>query len=197
MEQLIAALERLSCADACRLLYGAYQHLLDLTADAPSATQSGLRRLRQGHAETLLFAVKKILEEQEEVRCVLAGRHAHEGKSQRETLVNELQQFLYWSCLLAVGRGVAYETLHLPDFLERGLNGQDPTKREVDEGGLSEAAILRRAAARVGRAVAEFNAAHPEEAAIDVREVALADLRQMAGKEYLRGYLQAQLTRKN
>jgi hypothetical protein len=132
-----------------------------------------------------------MLEEQEEVRLVLAGRHTHEGKPLRETLLNELQQFLYWPCLIAVGRGVAYEVVRLPEFLERGLSGQEPAKQEVDEGGSSEAAILRRAAASAGRAIADFNPAHPECPPVQAREVFLADLRQMAGKDHLRAYLRS------
>jgi hypothetical protein len=188
--ELTAALERLSCADAARLLYGAYEYLRDLPHEVPSATQALLRQLGKGEAEALLFAVKKMLEEQEEVRLVLAGRHTHEGQSRRETLINELQQFLYWPCLIAVGRGVPYEVIRLPEFLERGLNGQEPAKQDVDEGGLSEAAILRRVAASAGRAIAEFNAAHAELPPVTAREIVLADLRQMAGKDHLRAYLQ-------
>jgi hypothetical protein len=187
--ELTAALERLSCADAFRLLYGAYQYLRELPEVVPSSTQALLRQLRQGEAQTLLFAVKKMLEEQEEVRLAVAGRHTHPGKSQRETLVNELQQFLYWPCLIAAGRGVPGEVLRTAEFLERGAKGQEPAKREVDYGGLSEVAVLRRAAVSAGRAVAEFNATHPEVPAIETREVILADLRQMAGKDYLKDYL--------
>ena len=84
--ELTAALERLSCADAFRLLYGAYQYLRELPEVVPSSTQALLRQLRQGEAQTLLFAVKKMLEEQEEVRLAVArqGLHARRLRSTPE-----------------------------------------------------------------------------------------------------------------
>jgi hypothetical protein len=192
MEDLTAVLERLSCEDAFRLLYGAYDYLGQLPADVHSATRSLLERLEDDEPEAILQCVQKMLEEQEEVRLVLAGRHAHPGQSPRQTLVNELQQTLYWPLLIAVARAVPYETLRLPDFLRAGLEDRGPSKKETAGAAQAEAVILRRAAVAAGRAIAEFNRQHPDQA-IDPREPALADLRQMATKEYMLPHLRARL----
>ncbi len=189
-DELSAALERLSLEEAFRLLYGAYEYLARLEEDVRSSTRDLLRRLRAGEAEAVLLCVKKMLEEQDEVRLVLAGRHAHDGQSPRETLVNELQQLVYWPCLIAAGRGVAAEEVRFADFLSAGQSGRDSGKAEYDDGP-GEVAILRRALAAAGRAVASFNGQHPEGPHIDLREIALADLRQMAARDYLRPYLTA------
>jgi hypothetical protein len=189
-DELTAALARLPCEDAFRLMYGAYVYLAGLEGPVPSSTHSLLRRVRDGQADAVLFCLKKMLEEQEEVRLTLAGRHCHEGRTVRQTLVNELQQLLYWPCLIAAGRGADYEAVRLPFFLAQGLAGREPTKGEFDDTGRDEVAVLRRAAVAVGRAVAEHNAGE-RGAAIEVREVALADLVQMAAREYLVPYLSA------
>jgi hypothetical protein len=191
--ELSAALERLSAEEAFRLVFGAYGHLARLGEDVRSTTRDVLRRLAAGEAATVLACWKKVLEEQDEVRLVLAGRHAHVGQTPRQTLVNELQQLVYWSCLPAVARGLDANAVRFTDFLTAGLTGREPTKGDYDDGG-SELAILRRALAAVGRAVAAFDNSHPDAAPVEVREVALADLRQMAGREYLADYLRAAMS---
>jgi hypothetical protein len=186
---LIGRLERLPADEAFRLAYGAYLHLAGLGDEVKSFTRQLLRRVRAGEAEAVLYCVRKMLEEQDEVRQVIAGTHRHEGQSARETAVNEVQQMLYWPTLIAAGRGVAFEAVRWMEFLGAGLAGREPSKEDYEEGGRDEAAVLRRALTAAGRAVAEFNQRDPAGPAIEAREVALADLRQMAGKEYLASYL--------
>lgn len=191
--ELSAALEALSLGDALRLMYGAYCHLGRLEGEVASSTRGLLRRVKNGEPGAFVFCLKKMLEEQEEVRLTLAGKHRHEGQSPRATMVNELQQLIYWPCLLVAGTDVPYEVIEAPAFLEAGLSGRDPAKREVDAGGRDEVAIFRRALAGAGRAVAEFNGGRLALPPIEPREVPLADLRQMAGKDYLIPYLRAEL----
>jgi hypothetical protein len=186
--ELTAALERLSPEEAFRLAFRAYQHLAGQEGDFGSATHGLLRRLSAGEAEAVLVCVKKMLEEHDEVRLVLAGRHGHAGLSPRETLINELHQLLYWPSLIAAARGVAAEEVRFANFLTAGANGREPDKGEYEAGGRAEMAVLRRTLTAAGRAIAAFNREHGGRA-IEPREVALADLRQMATKEYLAAYL--------
>jgi hypothetical protein len=190
--ELTAALERLGAEEAFRLMYGAYLHLARLEGEVASATVALLRRLRAGEAAAVLHCVKKMLEEQDEVRRVLAGEHRHEGQTARQTLVNELQQMVYWSALTAAARGIEAEVIRLADFLTAGVEGREPDKAAFEEGGHAEVVILRRTLTAAGRALAAFNRAHPAEA-VEPREVAMADLRQMAERDYLSGHLSAAL----
>jgi hypothetical protein len=191
-DRLIAALAALSTEEAFGLLYSAYEYLGQSGAEAASFTARVIARLRAGDMDTLLLCLRKLLEEQDELHGVLAGEHAHEGQTPRQTLINEAQQSLYWPALLCVARAVPYDEIDMPAFLQRGLAGKRVGKRAFDEGGKSEVAVLRRALVAVGRALAAWAAAHPEEA-VEPTEVAVADLREMAGKDYLRGWLSAQL----
>jgi hypothetical protein len=190
--ELNEALERLSVEEAFLLVYGAYIYLARPEGNFLSSTRELLRRLGAGDVEAVLLCLKKALEEEDEVRRVLAGQHSHEGQAPRDTLVNELQQLLYWPCLIAVGQGVAADAVRFVEFLMAGLSGREPEKSEYEQGMASAGVILRRLAAAAGRAVAAFNQGHPEVRPIELREIVLADLRQMASREYLAAYLRAQ-----
>jgi hypothetical protein len=190
--ELTTALERLGTEEAFRLMYGAYLHLARLEG-AASATAALLHRLQAGEAAAVLYCLKKMLEEQDEVRRVLAGEHRHEGQTARQTLVNELQQMVYWTALPAAAWGIEAEAIRLADFVNAGVEGREPDKVAFEQGGHAEVVILRRALTAAGRALAAFNRARPAEA-VEPREVALADLRQMAERDYLRRHLSVALS---
>lgn len=150
--------------DEFRLLYATYEYLAsEACAGAESSTRRLLEAVRRGDADVMLRCFAKLLEEQAEVDGVIEGRHAHEGQTRRETMLNELQQSLYWAFVLAVGRGVS-----------------------ADEAFAS--GVVHQAMRFVADRVERYNRAHPDEA-ISEREVALADLRQMASRPHLAAFV--------
>jgi hypothetical protein len=143
--------------DEFRTLYAAYQYLAsEGRAGVASSTRGLLEAVWRGDAAVMMRCFAKLLEEQAEVDGVTEGRHSHAGQTGRETMLNECQQSLYWAFVLAVGRGLAFD----------------------------DAVLLHRTMEYVDRCVERFNSAYPGEA-IEAREVALADLRQMATRPYL------------
>jgi hypothetical protein len=193
--ELIDRLEALSLEEAFRLLYGAYCYLARLEAPVPSPTRELLRRLRGGEASAVVYCFKKLLEEHDEVRRVLAGRHAHEGRPLRETLVTELGQVIYWASLLVAAREVPFEELQALAFLDAGGRSPEVGKHEIEAGGRDEVTILRRTMADVGLFLRDFNRTRQGAERVEAREVLLADLRQVARKDYLAPYFQAHLPR--
>lgn len=187
-DKLIHALEKLALEDAFRLLYGAYEYLRDLPGEVQSSSRALLHRIRANDLSAVLYCVRKMLEEQDEARLALEGRHVHEGTSLHETLVNELQQSIYWPLLLCVGRGVNFESVKAGVFLKVGLAYRDPEKSEYEEGKCDEVAVLRRVLVRAGQALTNYNNVHCHR--IDPCEVLLTDLKQMAKKEYMAAYFE-------
>ena len=195
--QLEQSLNGLSADQAFRLLYAAYAHLAaradDVPSpDAPSSTQRLLRRLGRDDTAATLLCVRKMLEERDEVWEVLAGGPRADGLSPRQALVAELTQMLYWPTLLAVGRASQLDASALVSYIDRGRAGDRPAKAEIDRDG-DAAAILHRVLLDAGRALAAFAGAYPDEPPIEPRELALADLGQMAARPYLEDYLRANL----
>jgi hypothetical protein len=174
-ERLRAALEQLDAEQAFRLLYGAYEYLAsDACTGVDSGTRRILERLRGADEAALLSCGCKLIEEHRELKAAEQGNHDHPGQSRRETLINEAQQVLYWATLLVVARGVPFDAT-----LPAGTDSSDGE-------------ILARIRSSVTESVRLYNDRFPDEC-VEVREVALADLRQMAQKDYLLPYLRGRL----
>jgi len=175
---------RESLEEDFRLLYGAYVRLgSEACASVTSGTRHRLLQVRAGDTAVILECTAKLLEEEHEVRLVLAGRHEHEGQSRRQTMTNELVQMRYWPMVLAVGRGVEAGEVEFARFLLAGMRLQEPGKAAFASTGRAEATILRRALFVGGRLLHGYNQSCSSEA-IDPHEIVMADLAQMMAKGY-------------
>jgi hypothetical protein len=182
-DRLTAALERLDAEQAFRLLYAAYEYLAsEACAGRESGTRRMLERLRAGDEEARRRCWLKSQEEQQELEQAREGKHHHPDQTRRETMLNEAQQSLYWVILPAVARGVVFDEVIREGWLPTWTIGAE--RHEV--------VMLAMALHGVARSVQMYNHHFPAEA-IDVREVALADLRQMAEKDYLAAWLRQRL----
>jgi hypothetical protein len=123
----------------------------------------------------------KVVEEHREMRAAERGEHHHPGQSRRETLLNEAQQYLYWATLMALTcRGDLEPT------------GEGPVPMPGPRLDLRGVDLLLPAVREVAEAVRRYNERFPDDN-VDVREVLLVDLRQMAEKDYLAPYLREKL----
>jgi phosphoribosyl-ATP pyrophosphohydrolase len=175
---------RESMEEDFRLLYGVYVRLgSEACASATSTTRHRLLRVRAGDTSVILECTAKLLEEEHEVRLVLAGQHAHEGQTRRQTMINELMQMLYWPLVLAVGRGVQADEVEFARFFLGGMRLQEPGKAAFASTGRAEAAILRRTLFVAGRLLYCYNKTWSSEA-IDPHEIVMADMAQMVAKGY-------------
>jgi len=86
-----------------RAVYGAYQFLRGHDLAAVSATS---RRLREADLPAL---AARLRDEVGELRGVIAGTHGHGGGG--DDVVLEASQCLYWTFVLAVAAGDAYDDL--------------------------------------------------------------------------------------
>jgi hypothetical protein len=167
-DRLRAALERLDAEQAFRLRYGAYEYLAsEACAGVDSGTRRLLDRLRREDEAARMNCALKLQEERRELREAEQGEHRHPGQTRRETLLNEAQQVLYWATLPVVATG-----------------GSNPEPHGAD--------LLATALQRVAETVRLYNEHFPGDK-VELREVALADLRQMAEKDYLAPYLREKL----
>jgi hypothetical protein len=183
-ERLTEALERLDAEQAFRLLYAAYEYLAsEACAGVDSGTRRLLARLRGGDAEALSCCLAKWEEEQKEAHGALEGRHRHADQTSRQTMLNELQQWIYWAILPAVAQGGTFDDM----IREAWLPSSAPGREQLS--GLNRLAGTLNGAATL---VHHYNLRYPADR-IDVREVALADLRQMVQKEYLASWLRERL----
>ncbi len=183
-DRLIEALEHLDAEQAFRLVYAAYEYLAsEACVGADSSTRRLLERLRAGDEEALRHCRTKGTEERKELQAARQGNHHHEGQSRRETMLNEAQQSLYWTFLPVAARGVPFEEVIREGWLPTA-EPSDPERGDIQ--------LLALAIQNVALSVQVYNRRFPAER-IDVREVALADLRQMAKKDYLATWLRRRL----
>src|SRR5262249_57172084 len=84
------------------------------------------------------------------------------------------------------------DAIQFTDFLNAGVEGREPDKAAFEQGDHAEVVLLRRTLTAAGRALTAFNRPWPGEA-VEPREIALADLRQMAERDYLSSHLSAAL----
>jgi phosphoribosyl-ATP pyrophosphohydrolase len=91
--------------------YELYERIRDddkITSDI-SNTKKLILKLMQNDNKTKEYCIKKMLEEEKEVKDAIEGKHFHQNMTKREILVNEISQYIYWQTVIAVSQKVKYE----------------------------------------------------------------------------------------
>jgi len=184
--------------DAFRIMFGAYEFLRDLSESPGSGPYDLLKKISEGDPETIINCYVKMREEQDETHHAIAGTHLDEGYTQRENVINEAEQSIYWSGLVVVGRRAEYNAVELPRFIYMGFEGAYPIDvpkaewKSGVEGSPTEKTVVafRRSLVTAGRYLHDFNERWGSElGSIEPRDLAVWDLRQMAERKYLQPFL--------
>lgn len=118
-----------------RAVYGAYQFLRDHDLAAISSTS---RRLHEADLPALAARVR---DEVGELRGVIEGTHGHGGGA--DDIVLEASQCLYWTFVLAVAAGDAYQDL-LPHLVLTGTADDAGAVTVLDDAARRDTRITRR-----------------------------------------------------
>lgn len=189
--QFITDLRKLSLKDLFEINYKMYEHLRDNDFSESGSSQL-MRKIMQGdYSHSISKCMRKMKEEQEEAREAVRGKHVHEGQTKRETVINEIQQSIYWPTLIAVAQRVTYPQIDYSGSMMKGFRWTPVIKEEL-EGRTKIVTVLNGVAYDGGWLLNEYNMDNPS-SIISPSDIPLHDLKQMHEKAYLRQFLEGKL----
>ena len=114
----------------CKKRYRIYEYIRDnenITGQM-SNTKELITKLMSGDRKTRRYCQSKLLEEKNEMKSAMQGKHFHKGMTKREILVNEISQYFYWSTIIAISRKIAYDEFDAQEKVQKILSQIDVSK---------------------------------------------------------------------
>lgn len=93
-----------------------------------SNTKKIISKLVAGDKNAEEYCRRKMLEEWQEVKDAMVGKHFHENMTKREILVNEISQYIYWQTIIAVSKNTSCEEFNEEGRIREILKDIDITK---------------------------------------------------------------------
>lgn len=184
-------LESLSLIQLLEIRHNGYKYLVN-SKSVNSYTQETIKNIANDDSQVLINCFIKTLEELEESELAIVGKHKHDNQTQRETIINEIQQSIYWPTIICVSNGDDFKKIDYIKYLELGLNNLEITKEQLKENlektDSKAIILLRKILVIAGQNITKYNYIKKEN--LELKEIILQDILQMTAKEYFNKYFE-------